>query len=105
MSTTYQQPVLAVHDQDTFRSVSEAIAAAFAPARAAEFLKSVERASLRIRDFEGVVDQGLLGSAAATGYKRLVPGDQGQIRELYLASLEHIPADLRDRYFRLYAYY
>ena len=30
---------------------------------------------------------------------------QGQIRELYLASLEKVPVELRDKYFKLYAYY
>ena len=105
MSTTYQQPALAVQDPDIFGSVREAIATAFSPARAAEFLKSVERSSLRVRDFEGIVGQGLLGASTTAGYARLAPGDQGQIRELYLASLEHVSADLRDRYFKLYAYY
>ncbi len=105
MSTTYQQAAVAIQDPATFRSVSEAIATAFSQARAADFLKSLQRASLRVRDFEGVVEQGLLGSSTAAGYKGLMPGDQGQIRELYLASLEQIPTELRDRYFKLYAYY
>ena len=105
VSTTYQQAALAIQDPDSFRSVSEAIVAAFSPARAADFLRSVERASLRVRNFEGVVERGLLGVPTAAGYKGLMPGDQGQIRELYLASLERIPSELRDRYFKLYAYY
>ena len=105
MSTTYQQAILAIQDPDTFRLVRESIASAFSPSRAAEFLKSVERASLRIRHFEDVLGKGLLGASTAAEYGQLQPGDQGQIRELYLASLEHVSLDLRDRYFKLYAYY
>lgn len=105
MSTTYQQAVLTVQDPDTFRSVRETIATAFSASRAADFLRSVERAALRIRHFEDVLGKGLLGAAAASEYSRLGPSDQGQIREFYLASLEHVPLDLRDRFFKLYAYY
>jgi hypothetical protein len=32
-------------------------------------------------------------------------GDQGQIREFYLASLEKVDASLRDKHFKVYAYY
>ncbi len=105
MSTTYQQAVLTVQDPETFQAVRAAIAAAFSATRAAEFLKSVERASLRIRHFEEVLGKGLLGSSTSGEYSRLAPGDQGQIREFYLASLEHVSLDLRDRFFKLYAYY
>ena len=105
MSTTYQQAVLTVQDPDTFRSVRESIASAFSASRAADFLKSVDRASLRIRHFEEVLGNGLLGAATASEYNRLAPADQGQIREFYLASLEHVSLDLRDRFFKLYAYY
>ncbi len=105
MSATYQQAILTIQDPDTFQSVRESIASAFSSPRAAEFLKSVERASLRIRHFEDVLARGLLGASTGAAYNRLQPGDQGQIREFYLASLEHVSLDLRDRFFKLYAYY
>jgi hypothetical protein len=31
--------------------------------------------------------------------------DQGQIREFYLASLEKVAPEVRQRFFKLYAYY
>ncbi len=105
MSTTYQQAVLAIEDPETFATVRESIATAFSSARAADFLRSVERASLRIRSFEDVLAKDLLGPSIGPSYHRLPPGDQGQIREFYLASLEHVSLDLRDRFFKLYAYY
>ena len=105
MSTTYQQAVLTIGDPETFAAVKESIVTAFSPARASDFLKAIERASLRIRSFEDVLEKGLLGRSTAASYQRLPPADQGQIREFYLASLEHISIDLRDRFFKLYAYY
>ncbi len=106
MGTTYQQAALEVIDPQTFSAVREAIATAFSPARVGDFLKSIERASLRIRDFEAVLGKGLLGPATvAVNTPSLSPGDQGQIREFYLASLEQVAPELRNRFFKLYAYY
>ena len=105
MGTTYQQAALPVLDPQTFGAVRGSIAAAFSPPGAGEFLKSLDRASLRIRDFEAVLSKDLLGASTTAQYASLSPGDQGQIREFYLASLEHVAPELRNRFFKLYAYY
>jgi hypothetical protein len=52
-----------------------------------------------------VLTKGLLGASTAAEYKGLGDADQGQIRELYLASLERVAPELRQRFFKLYAYY
>ena len=70
-----------------------------------DFLKSIERAGLRIRDFEAVLRKGILGAPTANEYSRLGNGDQGQIREFYLASLEKVAPETREKFFKLYAYY
>ena len=57
------------------------------------------------RDFEDVLRKGNLGASAAAEYSRLGNADQGQIRELYLASLERVAPELREKFFKLYAYY
>jgi hypothetical protein len=101
----YQQPVLPISDPLTFNAVKSAIEASFSAGRVAEFLKSLERSKLRIRDFEEVLGKGNLGANAAAEYGRLGNADQGQIRELYLASLEHVAPELREKFFKLYAYY
>jgi len=36
---------------------------------------------------------------------KLGNADQGQIREFYLASLERVTPELRQKFFKLYAYY
>ena len=101
----YQQPVLSIADPQTFQAVKMAIESSFSAGRIADFLKSLEHAKLRIRDFEAVLGKGYLGANTAAEYNTLGNSDQGQIREFYLASLEHVAPDLRDKFFKLYAYY
>jgi hypothetical protein len=105
LSSMYQQPVLPISDPQTFSAVKNAIESSFSAGHVADFLKSLERSKLRIRDFEDVLGKGNLGSATAAAYSRLGDGDQGQIRELYLASLEQVAPELREKFFKLYAYY
>jgi hypothetical protein len=105
LSTLKEQPALPIADPAAFGAVKTAVETAFSSAKVAEFLKSLERQGVRIRDFEDVVGKGLLGPKTAGEYKRLPDGDQGQIRELYLASLERVTPELRQKFFRLYAYY
>jgi hypothetical protein len=94
-----------VEDPAVFNSVKAAIESSFSSGKAAEFFTSLSRAGLRVRDFESVLKQGLLGAATAGEYGRLGNGDQGQIREFYLASLERVAPELREKFFKLYAYY
>ena len=105
MSATYQQAVIPVADPEAFGAVRKSIASAFSTDHVSVFLKSLDRASMRIRDFEGVIAKGLLGERTATEYGSLGDGDQGQIREFYLASLEQVAPELRSRFFKLYSYY
>ena len=105
MSSTYQQPVLPIADPQSYGAVKAAIEIAFSSGRVADFLKSVERSRLRIRDFQAVLTKGLFGSNTAAQYSSLVNADQGQLREFYLASLEQVAAPLRNKFFKLYAYY
>ena len=101
----YQQAVLTIEDPLTFGAVRSAVDHSFSSEEIADFLRSIERSGLRIREFEAVLDRGLLGSGTPAQYAKLGNADQGQIRELYLASLERVNLDLRNRFFKLYAYY
>ena len=92
-------------DPEAFGAVKTAIETAFSPDKVNDFLRSVARAGLRIRDFELVLRKGLLGATTAGEYDRLGNGDQGQIREFYLASLEKVTPELRAKFLKLYAYY
>ncbi len=101
----YQQAAIPVGDPKTFGAVHGSIAQAFSTDKVAEFLRSLDRASVRVREFELVLRRGLLGQTTEKDYGQLSPGDQGQIREFYLHSLEEVAPELRQRFFRLYAYY
>ena len=105
MSALNEQAVIPVADPEAFGAVRSAIETAFSSAKVEDFLKSLQRAGLRIRGFELVLRKGLLGSSAAAGYGRLGNSDQGQIREFYLASLEKVAPALRAKFSKLYAYY
>jgi hypothetical protein len=105
LSSLFQQPVLPIIDPETFNKVRGAIESAFSAGHVAEFLRSLERSKLRIRDFEDILGKGKLGASTSAEYSKLSDGDQGQIRELYLASLEQVAPELREEFFKLYAYY
>jgi hypothetical protein len=105
LSALHQQAVIPVADPEAFGAVRSTIETAFSPAKIEDFLNSLQRAGLRIRDFELVLRKGLLGTSAAGEYGRLGHGDQGQIREFYLASLEKVAPALRAKFSKLYAYY
>ena len=105
MSALHEQAVIPVADPQAFDAVKSAIETAFSPAKVDDFLRSIKRAGLRIRDFELVLRKGLLGAAATGEYDRLGNSDQGQIREFYLASLEKVAPELRTKFLKLYAYY
>jgi hypothetical protein len=101
----YERPAVSVDDQATFGEVKNAVESRFSEAGVRDYLRTLDKAGLRIREFEAVLAAGKLGSGTSALYAKLSPGDQGQIRELYLASLEQVAVPLRDRFFKLYAYY
>ena len=105
MSALHERAEIPVADPQAFGAVRQAIESSFAAARVKDFLKAIERAGLRIRDFEAVLRKGILGGPTAAEYGRLGDGDQGMIREFYLATLEKVAPDVRAKFFKLYAYY
>jgi hypothetical protein len=101
----FEQAVLPVLDEKTFAEVREALGGAFAPAQVADFLRRVQRAKLRARQFEAVLAAGLLGVDASVKYAALGDSDRGQIRELYLSLIERVDPAIRARFLKVYAYY
>lgn len=105
MTALREQGTIPVTDPENYDAVYTAIDEAFSEARVKEFLGSMQQARLRIRDFEQVLRKGILGAPAENTYNCLGNGDQGLIREFYLASLEKVSPELRTKFFKLYAYY
>jgi hypothetical protein len=101
----FEQAVLPVQDEKTFAEVHGALEAAFAPSQVADFLRSVQRAKLRARQFEGVLASGLLGAETPTKYAALGDSDRGQVREQYLSMVEKVDPAIRAKFLKVYAYY
>jgi hypothetical protein len=101
----FEQAVYAVQDEQGFQQLSQRIDAAFAANRADLFLASVAGKKLRVRQFEQVLEKGLLGKDSPVLYKALPTSDQALIREKYLARIEKVPVELRQRFLKVYAYY
>jgi hypothetical protein len=101
----FEQAAIAVQDEQGYAKLNALIDSAFDARDVDVFLNRATRARLRIRNFEGIVQRGLLGKDAAALYAALSPSDQGLTRERYLRLVEAVPMELRERYFRIYAYY
>jgi hypothetical protein len=101
----FEQAAIAVQDLPGYTELHERIDAAFAERNVQVLLDRAARARLRIRDYEGVLERGLLGKEAAALYGALPVSDQALTRERYLQLVEAVALELRQRYFRVYAYY
>ncbi|MGC1783324.1 MAG: hypothetical protein WA708_12445 [Acidobacteriaceae bacterium] len=105
MGKMFEQATIPIENPAVFEPVKAAIEASFAAAGVDKFLKRLEHAKLRVRSFEQVLEQGLLGDATKSGYAQLGDSDRGQIRELYLRCVEQVAPELRGKYLKVYAYY
>ena len=101
----FEQAEIAVQDEKGYAELHALIDAAFDSRDVEVFLNRVTKAGLRIRDFEAVLERGFLGKQAQGLYQALPVSDQALTRERYLKLLEAVPVELRQRYYRAYAYY
>ena len=101
----FEQAAIAVQDEQGFAQLHALIDALFDARDVEVFLNRVRKSKLRIRDYEGILARGLLGKEAIALYQALPVSDQGLTRERYLRLVEAVPLELRQRYFRAYAYY
>ena len=101
----FEQAAIAVEDEQGYAQVHALIDAAFDARDVEVFLNRVKKAKLRIRDFEGILQRGLLGKEAVGLYQALPVSDQALTRERYLRLVEAVPLELRQRYLKVYAYY
>jgi len=101
----FEQAAIAVRDEQNYSQLHTLIDAAFDASQVEVLLDRVRRAKLPIRDFERVLERGFLGKDAIRLYAGLPVSDQGLTRERYLRLVEKVPAELRQRYFKAYAYY
>ena len=110
----FEQATIKVEKEKEFEELISAIARALDPEIAAKFLKRVERAGIRIRDFDSVLAKRLLeqmapalaGSGGAKDlYAALPLSDQAQMKEFYLSRIEEVAPELRTKFQKIYQYY
>jgi hypothetical protein len=101
----FEQAAIAVRDEEGYARLHALIDAAFDARDVEIFLNRVRKASLRVRDYEGILKRGLLGKEAPELYAALPVSDQGLTRERFLRLVEKVPLELRQRYYKAYAYY
>ncbi|MGA3334284.1 MAG: hypothetical protein ABSC62_08975 [Terracidiphilus sp.] len=101
----FEQAAIAVKDEPGYQRLHALIDAAFDARDVEVFLNRVSKAKRRIRDYEGILERGLLGKDAIGLYKALPVSDQALTRERYLRLVEKVPVELRQRYLKVYAYY
>jgi hypothetical protein len=108
----FEQAAIKVEKVEEFERLRRAIEAAFSEQKVKRFLKGLQRARVRIRDFDAVVT--LYGLEVAIGepdfrarklYNSLSLSDQALIREFYLSKLEAVDVSLRHKFKKLYQYY
>jgi hypothetical protein len=101
----FEQATIAVQDQKVFTQLHTMLDAAFAQSDVEVLLNRVVKSKLPVRDFETVIRRGYLGKEALGLYQSLPVSDQALTRERYLWLVEQVSAELRQRYFKAYAYY
>jgi hypothetical protein len=101
----FEQAGIAVTDEQGYAKLHALIDSAFDARDVEVFLNRVRKSKLRVRDYEAILERGLLGKDAIGLYKALPVSDQALTRERYLRLVEKVPVELRQRYLRLYAYY
>jgi len=101
----FEQAAIAVQDKQGYNQLHALLDAAFDARDVEVFLNKVRRSGLRVRDYETILKKGFLGKDAIQLYAALPVSDQGLTRERYLRLVEAVPEELRQRYYKAYAYY
>ena len=104
----FERAEIPVVNAGSFETLKNAIDEAFREDMLDRTLKSLESASLQIRDVEKVIANHLrsekLKGRAWGLYSDLGLSDQGQIREYYLTKVEELDPELRRKYKKLFRY-
>jgi len=112
---TYQQAQIAVTKTEDFEQLKSALERIFNSAALEKFYSKLQSRSVYAREFEKIVDQGILesvdsglaksGKTARQLYGSLTVSDQALMREFYLERIEKVDAKVREKYQKVYRYY
>jgi hypothetical protein len=115
MDALFEQAGIKVEKEQDFQTLKQAVERLMQPALIETFFQKLEKKSIRIREFEKVLEKRVLedvdsefaksGKSAKSIYGTLPVTDQGQMREFYLTRIEEVSPELRQKFHKLYSYY
>jgi hypothetical protein len=107
----FQQAAIKVEKEQEFQELKDAIQRALSAEKVEQFLKRLDGKGVCVRDFDAVLDAGVLDQGSGSGkttkdlYSALTVSDQAQMRESYLFRIEEVDPKLRAKFHKLYQYY
>ena len=101
----FEKALIPVENTAPFEALSVTIARLFSASEVERHLNAVKSKGLKVRNFDGALNSGLLGADAVAQYKALNPAEQGMVREQYLGALEQVDMKLRMKFKNIYGYY
>jgi hypothetical protein len=109
----FEQAAIKVAKEKEFAALRDGFNRIFSSDRIEEFLKGLRGKGIRVRDFDLVLnsgvlerlDDGLANAGSRKLYDSLTMSDQAQMREFYLSKIEEVNSELRTKFQKLYRYY
>jgi hypothetical protein len=111
----YQQAQIAVTKTEDFEQLKSALERIFSSPAVEKFYSKLQSRTVYVREFEKVLDQGILesvdsalaksGKPAKALYESLTVSDQALMREFYLERIEKVDTKVRQKYQKVYRYY
>src|SRR6476646_5667374 len=111
----YQQAQIAITKTEEFEQLKSALDRIFSSVSVEKFYGKLQSRTVDVREFEKVLDQGILesvdsglaksGKTAKALYGSLTVSDQALMREFYLERIEKVDAKVRQKYQKVYRYY
>ena len=115
MDALFDQAGIKIQNEQDYTTLKSAVERLLASAQVEKFLKKLDSKSIRIREWEKVLDKSVLedldenlkksGKKAKQLYEALPVTDQGQMREFYLTRIEEVDPATRQKFHKLYSYY
>ena len=112
---SFEQATIKIEKEAQFAELKSAIERAFSSQNVEKLLKRLDSRSIRIRDFDSVLEKQAIdyvdvtlrqsGKTAKAVYQDLTLTDQGQMREFYLSKLEGVEEALRHKFKKVFQYY
>ena len=111
----YQQAQIPVQKTAEFEQLRSALERIFSSPALEKFFGKMGSNNVPVREFERVLDKGLLekvdstlaaqGKSAKQLYQSLAVSDQALMREYYLERIEQVDPRVRDKFKKVYRYY